>query len=804
MTTTDPALERTPASDPAAADSDHYRRQLETVAENATLALFIMDEQQRCSYMNAAAERLTGFRLDELQGRPLHYYVHHKRPDGSHYPLEECPIDRAFPQNMREQGEETFVHKDGHLYPVSFTASPIRQGERTVGTIIEARDVTEDKRQEAERQQLIDDLERERARLADLFELAPAFIATLRDAGHVFEMTNEAYVRLVGGRNVIGQPVAEALPEVVEQGFIAILDRVRATGEPFVGTEVPVLLRGPNGADEQHFVNFVYHPIAERDGTISGIFVHGVDVTDQVLARRQVEELKARLDLALDSARIGTWDFDLVTNELTWDSRTREIFGVAPDATVDYDVFLGRLHEDDRDPSNHAVQEALTGANGGYFQLEYRAMQDDGSCRWIQASGQALFEGTGQARKAVRFTGTAVDVTARVAAEAERERLLRETESQKARLQQVFVEAPAVIAMYSGDDHVISMVNPMWETVLGRRNAVGKRVADLFPELAGSSVLQLLDQVRATGQAFVGNETEIRIDRRGDGVLEPSWWNFVFQPIFDDERRITDIFVHAVEVTDQVRGRRAVEEKAEELTRLARALETSNRELDQFAYVASHDLKAPLRGIANLSQWIEEDIGTQNLSDESREHLALLRGRVHRMEALIDGILQYSRAGRVREKAEQVNVRKLVDEVVDLLAPPPSVQVEIAGELPTLESERLPLQQVFQNLIGNAIKYTRRPDARITVSATDAGEQWEFAVRDNGPGIPAEYHGKIFGLFQTLEARDKVEATGIGLSIVQKTVDSRGGRIRVESEPGNGATFRFTWPKTQPEEARHA
>ncbi|HYO79300.1 MAG TPA: PAS domain S-box protein [Thermoanaerobaculia bacterium] len=804
MTTTDHALERTTASEPGAGDPDQYRRQLQTVAENATLALFIMDEQQRCSYMNPAAERLTGFRLEELQGQPLHYYIHHKRPDGSHYPLEECPIDRAFPQNMREQGEETFVHKDGHLYPVSFTASPIRQDERIVGTIIEARDVTEDKWKEAERQQLIDELERERARLAEVFERAPAFIATLRGADHVFEMTNEAYARIVGGRNVVGQSVAEALPEVVEQGFIGILDRVRATGEPFVGTEAPLLLRDENGADKQHFVNFVYHPIAERDDTISGIFVHGVDVTDQVCARREVEELKARLDLALDSARIGTWDFDLVTNQLIWDSRTREIFGVAADATVDYDVFLGRLHEEDRERSDRAVQEALTGANDGYFQIEYRAMLDDSSCRWIRASGQTLFEGTAEARKAVRFTGTAMDVTARVNAEAERERLLRETESQKARLQQVFVEAPAVIAMYSGEEHVISMVNPMWETVLGRKNVVGKRVADLFPELAGTDVLALLDQVRASGQAMVGNETEIRIDRRGNGELEPSWWNFVFQPIADDEQRITDIFIHAVEVTDQVRARRAVEEKADELARLARALETSNRELDQFAYVASHDLKAPLRGIANLSQWIEEDIGTQNLSDESREHLALLRGRVHRMEALIDGILQYSRAGRVREKAEQVDVRKLVEEVVDLLAPPPSIKIEVAADLPTIESERLPLQQVFQNLIGNAIKYTRRPDPRITVSGTDTGDHWEFAVRDNGPGIPAEYHNKIFGLFQTLEARDKVEATGIGLSIVQKTVDSRGGTVRIESEPGQGTTFHFSWPKTQPEETRHA
>jgi PAS domain S-box-containing protein len=120
---------------------DQYRRNLEAIANNATVALFIMDEQQHCTFMNPAAEQLTGYTLKEVRGRPLHDVVHHTRPDGRPYPLEECPIDRAFPQNMREQGEEVFVHRDGRFYPVAFTASPIRDGAKTVGTIIEVRDI---------------------------------------------------------------------------------------------------------------------------------------------------------------------------------------------------------------------------------------------------------------------------------------------------------------------------------------------------------------------------------------------------------------------------------------------------------------------------------------------------------------------------------------------------------------------------------------------------------------------------------------------------------------------------------------
>ena len=230
-----------------------------------------------------------------------------------------------------------------------------------------------------------------------------------------------------------------------------------------------------------------------------------------------------------------------------------------------------------------------------------------------------------------------------------------------------------------------------------------------------------------------------------------------------------------------------------ERERLIAALERSNQELDQFAYVASHDLKAPLRGIANLSEWIEEDLG--DVPPEVREQLELLRGRVYRMEGLIDGILEFSRAGRVREAPEAVEIGALLEEIIDLLSPPDSTSIIVEPEMPALVTERLPLQQVFMNLLGNAIKYTRRPDARIQVGMRNRDRFHEFSVADNGPGIAPEFQERIWGIFQTLEARDKVEGTGIGLSLVQKIVESRGGRVWVESEEGAGATFRFTWPK---------
>jgi len=234
----------------------------------------------------------------------------------------------------------------------------------------------------------------------------------------------------------------------------------------------------------------------------------------------------------------------------------------------------------------------------------------------------------------------------------------------------------------------------------------------------------------------------------------------------------------------------------EDADRAAAAATEAYRELDQFAYVASHDLKAPLRGIANLAQWIEEDAGDR-LTAESIKHMRLLMGRVQRLEALIDGILAYSRAGRVPRAAETVDTGKLVRAVVDLLAPPADVSIEVAPDMPVLVTERLLLEQAFMNLVGNAIKHggAGRTELTIRVAARDAGDAFEFAVSDNGPGIAPKYHERIWGIFQTLASRDQVEGTGVGLALVKKIVERRGGGVSVESGPGRGAIFRFLWPK---------
>ncbi len=224
------------------------------------------------------------------------------------------------------------------------------------------------------------------------------------------------------------------------------------------------------------------------------------------------------------------------------------------------------------------------------------------------------------------------------------------------------------------------------------------------------------------------------------------------------------------------------------------ALENRNKELDQFAYVASHDLKAPLRGLSTIVQWVEEELASE-LSPQLRTYLGQMKGRLARLDDLINGLLAYARASRTERQLGPVAVAELVREVAELVVPP-SFTLTLAPSLPTFVADRLSLQQVFTNLLSNAVKYyVGDGGGRIAVSAQDLGPTYEFRVQDNGPGIAPEHHQKIFLLFQTLRDRHTAESTGIGLSIVKKLIDDQQGSIRVESAVGQGAAFIFTWPK---------
>lgn len=335
----------------------------------------------------------------------------------------------------------------------------------------------------------------------------------------------------------------------------------------------------------------------------------------------------------------------------------------------------------------------------------------------------------------------------------------------------------------------IETLNPAASRLFGYTAAevLGRNVSLLMPEPDRSGHDGYLRRYLETGEPHViGSGREVTAQHK-DGSLIPI--NLAVSEMRLGERRLFTGILHDLTQRKRFEARQA---------ELIDDLQTVNEELKNFAYVVSHDLKAPLRGIGSLSDWLLSDYADK-IDDQGREYLALMKNRVSRMDALIDGILEYSRVGRINETHMAVDLNALVADIVQLLAPPAEVVVTVEGPLPTVFGERTRLQQVFQNLISNAIKHRDKPTCHIRIACADAGDAWQFSVADNGPGIEIRHHERIFQLFQVLTPRDQKESTGVGLALVKKIVESCDGRVWIESQPGEGSTFFFTLPKAGPQ-----
>ncbi|HEX3987634.1 MAG TPA: ATP-binding protein [Acidobacteriaceae bacterium] len=295
------------------------------------------------------------------------------------------------------------IYRDGQLQDTWFTYSysPARDAEGAIqGVLISFLDTSS--RVGAARA-----LQLERQRLLAAFQQAPAFFALLKGPEHVFELVNPMYLRLIGGRDVAGKPIGKALPEIVEQGYVDLLDRVFSTGEPFVGQGLRFTLEETDGLPrEERYVDFVYQPLREADGSVSGILVFGVDLTHRIHSDTALKEQRDRFEFATDAAQIGYWFCDLPFDQLSWDVRVKEHFWLPPDAKVDIRLFYELLHPEDRERTREAIETSI--ARHTAYDIEYRSMAPDGRCKWIHAFGRTAYDADGGP---LRFDGVTQDIT---------------------------------------------------------------------------------------------------------------------------------------------------------------------------------------------------------------------------------------------------------------------------------------------------------------------------------------------------------------------------------------------------------
>lgn len=390
---------------------------------------YLLDCNSRFLYANRPLLKLWGLTMSEVTG---------KRFSDLPYPAEMAAalheqVQQVVKTRHAVVDETPYTGVDGKTAHYEYVFSPIFDAYGEVEVVTgTSRDITLRKRAELEREQMLQELDAERKNLRAIIEEAPAFIAVLRGPHHQFELANDRYCKLVDNRDIIGKTVLEALPEVEGQGFLSLLDQVFQTGQTYVGSETPVDLNY-GGELAQHFVDFIYHALRNPDGSVSGIFVHGIDVTESVLARTVIERSERQRGLALDAADLGSWHIDASSLTLTTDARFRQIFGVRQ-TTVSYEEAFAAIHPEDRDRVRVAVEKSLDPSDPIPYSAEYRIALPDGGVRWVSGQGKSNVGSDRQLLLSV--DGTVADITDRKAAEAEHEQLLGAERSARAEAEQ--------------------------------------------------------------------------------------------------------------------------------------------------------------------------------------------------------------------------------------------------------------------------------------------------------------------------------------------------------------------------------
>lgn len=708
--------------------------------------LVVTNPENRIQKVNKAILELLGYTESELLNQPIEMIFTEETVTS---------INSSLLKGVEAPLETTFQTKDGTEIPMSLSCSRMEDNQgKNQGFVYLAQNLAERKKIEEE------------LRTKDNAIRSSLSAIAISDIKGNLTYINPSFLKIWGydnDKDVLGRSAVEFWHR--EEFIPEIIQKIQEEGHWFG----ELVGKKKNGEifNAQVSANLISNP----EDNIIGIMASFVDITKLKRTERKLQESEERLRKFMDSTpdSLALMDSNLIfiavnkTGYKAFGKTEEEIIGkniseVNPHLleTGRYDQFVDVV----KTGKSLVIDELVPHPQFGDIYLSVRAFK--------------VGEGLGL---------IITDITKRKKAEIELKKSLKTLQISEESLQTLLNSIDSPVLLKDRD---------------GTHITVNKTAADVsnktIDELIGSKEIpfppELVTTLKEKEEEVIRSGKPVQFDVKIFGnFLQVS----IF-PIFDAKGNIQRLSIFTSDITKSKNLEHKLQESLQEL-------QTVNKELKDFAYVVSHDLKAPLRGIRSLADWLLEDY-SDKLDDQGKELLALMSGRVDLMNKLIQGILDYSRIGRDREETSKINVDNLLAEVIDLLAPPENISFIFENEITTAFCDRTRLQQIFQNLLSNAITFMDKPHGTIKIRGWEEGQNWKFSVSDNGPGIESKYHEKIFQPFQTLTPRDEQETSGVGLALVKKIIENYGGTIWVESKVGSGSTFFFNLPKTDIKKSR--
>lgn len=612
------------------------------------------------------------------------------------------------------------------------------------------------------------------------------------------ELYNDAFKLLWGASCIdsFGKPGGsgnEAVWKVCQPFLMKVTDRK----ETFLCENTP-LVTNPSDPSGQHYFTFAFHPVFAPSGAVEGVLATMHETTSQVMANAKLYTAEQRLRLAIEAAAVGTFDWDMQTNDFIYSERLAQIFGYQGRGNLLHEDFSDAIHPADIPARTKAHEEAI---RTGILFYDVRLIWPDGSEHWIRTNGKILYKENGEPG---RMYGIVLDITGQKEQEAQLEKKVAE------RTRQLLIQNDEIIHQKQLMDSIIDasvdyicaidlnedllLFNKKYEEASGYKKeiAVGKSIIAIFPSLLGASK-NILENFRKAlkGEAL---HTEKQYSPADGKYFE----NF-FIPLKSFAGEVFGAMLLSHDITYRIHAEEKLIKTNEEIIQ-------SNQRLEQFAYVASHDLQEPLRKIQTFAELMHRNIEKK---EESEKYYHKIVGAAQRMSALIKDVLAYSKLSDTDIRLKEIDLNQIVENVridFELLIAEKKAKI-IHDPLPVIKGIPLQMNQLFSNLIGNSLKFSRRePLIRITSSDVPYDEQKahpeldmerryvKLVFTDNGIGFDQQYAQQIFTIFQRLNDRQSYSGTGIGLALCKKIVENHHGLITASSVPGKGAEFMIYLP----------